>query len=50
MAILVKTQGELIDNIEENVKISKGHVLEAEKNIVKSKVNMMSARKVILLT
>lgn len=47
MASLVSMQGELIDNIELNVKTAKGHVLKAEIDIKKSKDNIVSARKVI---
>lgn len=46
MAALVSMQGELIDNIEQNVKSAKAHVIEAEVNVKKSKDNVVSARKV----
>jgi syntaxin 1B/2/3 len=46
MAALVSLQGELIDNIEANVKTAKAHVFEAEVDIKKSKENLISARKV----
>jgi t-SNARE complex subunit (syntaxin) len=42
---LVQYQGEIIDNIEQNIKTSKDFVLKAEKDIVQSKKNMQSARK-----
>ncbi len=45
MALLVKHQGEMIDNIEQNVKTAKGHVLKAEKELVQAKKNIISARK-----
>jgi len=48
MAALVSLQGELIDNIEANVKTAKAHVLEAEVDLKKSKENLISARKVKL--
>jgi t-SNARE complex subunit (syntaxin) len=46
MAALVSLQGEIIDNIESNVKSAKGHVFRAEVDIEKSKKNLQSARKV----
>jgi t-SNARE complex subunit (syntaxin) len=49
LAILVKLQGELIDNIEMNIKSAKAAVFEGEKNIVQAKKNMQSARKVGML-
>jgi hypothetical protein len=42
----VKLQGEIIDNIEQNIRTAKDYVLDAEKNIIKSKENMQAARKV----
>lgn len=45
LAALVQLQGELIDNIEANIHTAKDHVLQAEKDIIKSKENMQSARK-----
>jgi len=45
MAILVQHQGEIIDNIELNIKTAKGHVINAEKNIIEAKKNIISARK-----
>lgn len=46
MAALVQLQGEIIDNIETNVKSAKNHVQKAEVDIKKSKENLISARKV----
>jgi hypothetical protein len=43
---LVKLQGEIIDNIEQNIRTAKDYVMDAEKNIIKSKENMQAARKV----
>jgi len=37
MAALVKLQGEVIDNIEQNVKSAKAHVQKAEKHLVAAK-------------
>ena len=42
---LVKYQGEMIDNIVENVSKSKDYVAQAEVELVKGKKNMESARK-----
>ena len=42
---LVQLQGEMIDNIETNIKSAKNYVQSAEKNIVQAKKNMQSARK-----
>ena len=42
---LVNLQGQMIDNIEVNIQKAKDYVLKGEKNIVKSKKNMQSARK-----
>lgn len=47
MAVLVQHQGEIIDNIEVNVKQAKAHVIDAEKNLIEAKKNMISARKVL---
>jgi len=45
MAALVKLQGEIIDNVEQNIKTAKAHVFKAEKDLVKAKKNMQSSRK-----
>ena len=45
LAGLVKLQGEMIDDICENIAVSKTNVTDAEENIIKAKENMMSARK-----
>jgi t-SNARE complex subunit (syntaxin) len=45
LAGLVKLQGEMIDNICENIAVSKSNVNDAEENIIKAKQNMISARK-----
>ena len=42
---LVQLQGEMIDNIELNIQKAKDYVIKGEKNIVKAKKNMESARK-----
>ena len=47
LSALVKLQGEIIDNIESNIKTAKNAVFCAEEDIIKSKKNMISARKVI---
>ena len=44
-AILVNAQGEIIDNICDNISEAKSNVLAAEVDVVKSKKNMQSARK-----
>lgn len=49
LAAMVELQGELIDNIELNVRTAKENVLAAEEDIIKSKKNMQSARKVLIL-
>jgi hypothetical protein len=46
MSALVKLQGELIDDIELNIKSAKDSVIAAEDDIIQSKKNMQSARKV----
>ena len=46
MAALVQLQGEIIDNIELNIKSAKGHVFKAEKDIIQAKKNLISVRKV----
>jgi hypothetical protein len=46
LSALVKLQGEIIDNIESNIKTAKNAVFSAEEDIIKSKKNMISARKV----
>ena len=43
--LLVQYQGEMIDNIAENVNIAKEYINKGEKEVVKSKKNMESARK-----
>lgn len=43
--MMVQAQGEIIDNIEQNIKTAKDYVLKAEVDIEKSKKNMQSARK-----
>ena len=45
LAGLVKLQGEMIDDICENIAVSKTNVTDAEENIIKAKENMSSARK-----
>ena len=45
LAGLVKLQGEMIDDICENIAASKSNVNDAEENIIKAKENMISARK-----
>ena len=45
LAGLVKLQGEMIDDICENIAVSKSNVNDAEENIIKAKENMVSARK-----
>ena len=45
LAALVNLQGEMIDDICENISASKSNVNDAEENIIKAKENMMSARK-----
>jgi syntaxin 1B/2/3 len=44
-AIIVNAQGQIIDDICENIAEAKSNVLAAEQDIVKSKKNMQSARK-----
>ena len=45
LAGLVNLQGEMIDDICENIAVSKSNVNDAEENIIKAKENMISARK-----
>jgi syntaxin 1B/2/3 len=45
ITVLVKHQGEMIDNIEANISKAKNYVIKAEKDILQAKKNMMSARK-----
>ena len=45
LAGLVKLQGEMIDDICENIAVAKTNVTDAEENIIKAKENMISARK-----
>ena len=47
LALLVSLQGEMIDNIEANVKTAKESVVFAEEHLVISKNNLSSARKVM---
>ena len=44
--MLVQQQGEMIDNIESNIKSAKDHVEKGEKNLVEAEDNMRAARKV----
>lgn len=44
-AILVNAQGEIVDNICENIADAKVNVVIAEEDVIKSKHNMQSARK-----
>lgn len=46
LAILVQQQGEMIDNIEQNIAQAKNYVEAGEKDLVKAKENLQSARKV----
>lgn len=46
LAILVQQQGEMIDNIEQNIAQAKNDVQAGEKDLVKAKENLQSARKV----
>jgi syntaxin 1B/2/3 len=43
-AILVNAQGEIVDNICENISEAKNNVIAAEDDVIKSKKNMISAR------
>ena len=45
LAGLVQLKGEMIDDICENIAVSKTNVTDAEENIIKAKENMISARK-----
>jgi t-SNARE complex subunit (syntaxin) len=45
IAALISLQGEIIDNIAENISTAKQDVLKAEEDVIKSKKNMQSARK-----
>ena len=45
LAGLVSLQGEMIDDICENIAVSKSNVNDAEENIIKAKEHMISARK-----
>ena len=49
LAILVQQQGEMIDNIEVNIRTAKDYVEKGEKNLVEAKKNLDSARKVRIL-
>jgi t-SNARE complex subunit (syntaxin) len=46
LAILVAAQGEMINNIESNIHSAKEYVFHAEKDLIKAKDNLASARKV----
>jgi len=46
LALLVSLQGEIIDNIESNVKSAKEAVFQAEDDLILSKKNLSGARKV----
>ncbi len=48
LAALVNLQGEIIDNIEINIRSAKDAVISAEDDIIRSKKNMISARKVTI--
>ena len=45
LAALVQLQGEIIDNIVDNINSAKDFVQQAEVDIIQSKKNMQSARK-----
>jgi syntaxin 1B/2/3 len=45
LAALVNLQGEIIDNIADNIAHAKQDVFAAEEDVLKSKKNMQSARK-----
>ena len=45
LAILVQQQGEMIDNIENNIKTAKTYVEKGEKNILQAEEYQRSARK-----
>ena len=49
LAILVQQQGEMIDNIEVNIRTAKDYVEKGEKNLVEAKKNLDSARKVSII-
>ena len=49
LSLLVNMQGEMIDNIEVNVKSAKAAVFHAEEDLILSKDNLSSARKVRIL-
>lgn len=49
LALLVSLQGDIIDNIEVNVRNAKESVLHAEDDLILSKNNLAGARKVICL-
>ena len=46
LALLVSLQGDMIDNIEANVRSAKESVLHAEDDLILSKNNLSGARKV----
>lgn len=48
LSLLVNMQGEMIDNIEVNVKSAKAAVFHAEEDLIVSKDNLSSARKVYI--
>jgi len=45
LAALVSLQGEIVDNIYENIEKAKKDVFSAEDDVIQSKKNMISARK-----
>lgn len=45
LAALVQMQGEIVDNIYNNIATAKDYVQKAEVDIIQSKKNMQSARK-----
>ena len=47
--ILVQYQGEMIDNIVENVSIAKSYVEKGEKEVVKSEKNMKCGKKIKMI-
>lgn len=49
LALLVSLQGDIIDNIEINVRSAKESVLQAEDDLILSKNNLSGARKVFLI-
>ena len=49
LSLLVNMQGEMIDNIEANVKCAKAAVIHAEEDLIKTKGNLSGARKVYFI-